>query len=324
MKKSWKEHLLSSGVPLEHSVCETVQSLGLTGPTEFKYERPNELGVPTVFSIDVHTSYVDTHYDQLWIDFFIECKYRHDNIKWIFTPEENNYSNFEFGERDLYNVLDEFADGFELAAPANPPDQSSRYSLCSRGIEILPHGPNPKSIDQAIQQLAYAVSDQTAEAIRHQMDHMLGHPSPVWLFVPIVVTTASLWRIRPGQTLDMIRGATDIDAIAEPRTVVVLHEPPDNLLRRFTRDKLKSQFSGKEQALLDGKLRKIGFHGFDFFCDVRATYYPSYWIICHFSHLKTELQGILDRFAHGNVVSKRKALRAHPSKSIQRMRSAPR
>jgi hypothetical protein len=317
MKKSWKEHLLSSGIPLEHSVAETVRSLGLTGPTEFKYERPNELGVPTVFSVDVHTSHVDTRYNQVWIDFFIECKYRHDSTNWVFTPEEDNYMNFEFGDRDLYNVLDEFSDGFELTAFPNPPDHSSRYPLCSRGIEILPQGPNPKSIDQAVQQLAYAVSDQTAEAIRHQMDHMLGHPSPVWLLVPIVVTTASLWRIRPGQTLDMIRNATDIDAIAEPKTVVVLHEPPDNLLRRFTRDKLKSHFSVKEQALLDGQLKKIGRHGFDFFCDVRATYYPSYWIVCHYSHLKTELQGILDRFGNGKALSKRKAIRPRPNKAVQ-------
>jgi hypothetical protein len=146
---------------------------------------------------------------------------------------------------------------------------------------------------------------------------MLGHPSPVWLLVPIVVTTASLWRIRPGQTLDMIRNATDIDAIAKPKTVVVLHEPPDNLLRRFTRDKLKSHFSDKEQTLLDGQLKKIGRHGFDFFCDVRATYYPSYWIVCHYSHLKTELQSILDRFGNGKAVSKRKAIRPRPNKAVQ-------
>lgn len=308
MNKSWKEHLLSSGVPLEHSVAETVQSLGLSGPTEFKYERPNELGIPTVFSVDVRAAQVNIRHSQVWIDFFIECKYRHDNIKWIFTPQEENYLTFEFNERDLYNVLDQFADGFKLNTSDDPSVQS-RYPLCSRGIEILPQGPNPKSIDQAVQQLAYAISDQTVEAIDHQTKHMLGRPSPVWLLVPIIVTTASLWRIRLGVTVDMIRKATDIDAIAEPRMIVVLHEPPDNLLRRFTRDRLRSRFSEQEQALLDRQLNRIGSHNFDFFCDVRATHYPSYWIICHYSQLKSELEFILDRFAGGNVVSRRKMQR---------------
>jgi len=318
MNKSWKEHLLSSGVPLEHSVAETVQGLGLSGPTEFKYERPNELDIPTVFSIDVHTSKVDIPPSKVWIDFFIECKYRHDSIKWIFTPQEENYLNFEFNERDLYNVLDQFADGFELIT-SDYPSVQSRYPLCSRGIEILPQGPNPKSIDQAVQQLAYAISDQTAEAIDHQTKHMLGHPSPVWLLIPIIVTTASLWRIRLGQTLDMIRKATDIDAIAEPRTIVVLHEPPDNLLRRFTKDTLKSRFSDQEQKLLDRQLKRVGSHNFDFFCDVRATYYPSYWIICHYSQLKSELEFILDRFSGIDVVSRRKMQRRGPNKRLQRI-----
>lgn len=315
MNKSWKEHLLSSGVPLEHSVAETVQSLGLSGPTEFKYERPNELGIPTVFSVDVHASQVNDSSSQVWIDFFIECKYRHDSIKWIFTPQEHNYLNFDFNERDLYNVLDQFSDGFELNISANPTFQS-RYPLCSRGIEILPQGSNPKSIDQAIQQLAYAISDQTAEAIDHQTKHMLGHPSPVWLLIPIIVTTASLWRIKPGQTIEMMRKATDIDAIAESKAIVVLHEPPDNLLRRFTRHRLDSRFSEQERALFDHQLERIGSHNFDFFCDVRATYYPSYWIICHHSQLKNELQFILDRFTGGSVVSRRKMHRGGPKQTV--------
>lgn len=303
MAKSWKDYLLSSGIPLEHSVREVIRSTGLTGPTEFKYEKPNELGIQTVFSVDVHTSYVGTPDNEVWIDFFIECKYRHDGTIWVFTPEEDNYTNFEFGERDLFNVLDEFTDGLELTSPT---EHSLCPPLCGNGIEILPQGSNPKSIDQAVQQLAYAISDQTAEAIRHQVDHLLGRTSPVWLLLGIVVTTASIWKIKPGQTLDMIRDASDISDVAESKDIVVLHGPPDNLLRQFTINRLKSEFSEKEQAHLDAKLEAIGHHGFDFFCDVRATYHPSYWIVCHYTHLKAQIEEILDRFGSGNVVSKRK------------------
>jgi hypothetical protein len=139
------------------------------------------------------------------------------------------------------------------------------------------------------------------------------------MLVGIVVTTAAIWRIRPGQTIDMIRDAADIEAVAEPKGVVVLHEPPDNLLRRFTMDRLKSRFSEKRQAYLDAKLEGIGRHSFDFFCDARATYYPSYWIICHYTHLKAELEGILNRFGTGSVLSKRKTSKRRPNKSFHRI-----
>lgn len=318
MSKSWKEHLLSSGIPLEHSVIETIQTLGLSGPTEFKYERPNELGIPTIFSVDVHASKVPIPPSQVWIDFLIECKYRHDSVKWIFTPEAHSYPNFEFDERHLYNVLDYFSDGFELNMSQHPFDHS-RYPLCSKGIEILPKGPNPKSIDEAMQQLAYAVSDQTAEAIEHQFKHLLGHPSPVWLLIPIIVTTAQLWLLKPNQTLDMIRNADDISNVAEPRKIVVLHEPPDNLLRRFSGDKLKSRVSEREEASLDHQLAAVGIHSFGFFCDLRATHYPSYWIICHHSELENELQFILHRFGDTDVVSKRKIKKGSPNKRLHRI-----
>lgn len=304
MNKSWKEHFLSSGVPLEHSVAETVRSLDLSGPRKFKYERPNELGIPTVFSVDIHASRVDIGSSPIWIDFFIECKYRHDSVSWIFTPEEQSYHNFEFGVEKLYNVLDDFSDGLIL----NPslPFEHDSHPLCNRGIEITEKGPNPKAIDQAIQQLAYAVADQTAEAIEHQARHLIGSPSPVWLLVPIVVTTATLWRMRAGQTLDMIRKATDVSEIADLTPLVVLHEEPDNQLRQFTRTRLKSRFPKEEQRSLSLKLKEFHRYDFNSFCDIRATHHPSYYIICDYTHLKEALQTILNTFSSAEAVSLRK------------------
>jgi hypothetical protein len=45
--KTWKDHLLSSGVPLEHTVAKALRSLGLMDVSEYKYVRSDEAGIPT-------------------------------------------------------------------------------------------------------------------------------------------------------------------------------------------------------------------------------------------------------------------------------------
>ena len=58
-KKKWKDHFLSSGIPLEHSVSEVLKSRDFFAPREYVYERPNEVGLRTQFSVDVYACYVD-------------------------------------------------------------------------------------------------------------------------------------------------------------------------------------------------------------------------------------------------------------------------
>ena len=59
-KKSWKDHLLSSGVPLEYAVARIFEQLEIWRPGEFRYERKDPDGVPRVFSVDVHSSHIDS------------------------------------------------------------------------------------------------------------------------------------------------------------------------------------------------------------------------------------------------------------------------
>src|SRR5437879_2998035 len=75
-QKTWKDHLLSSGLPLEQSVIGVLQTLGVNRPREYRYERLNEQGILTEFSIDVFASRMYEH--ALVLELLIECKYRHD------------------------------------------------------------------------------------------------------------------------------------------------------------------------------------------------------------------------------------------------------
>jgi len=89
-KKSWKDHLLSSGLPLEHSVIRELKQHGFLSPREFQYERKNEHGVPTLFSVDVEATNILAE-RKIWLDLLIECKYRHDSTQWVFNPDEYDW-----------------------------------------------------------------------------------------------------------------------------------------------------------------------------------------------------------------------------------------
>jgi hypothetical protein len=309
MKKSWKDALLSSGIPLEHTVAGIFRKLKLDEPIEFKYLRNNELGVSTVFSIDLQVSHIYLEHN-MWVDYFVECKYRHDSVNWVFTPEEKNWRNFEFDASDMFNVIDNVSDSLYLNLDKFGFSETN-YTLCNKGIELTTEGSNPKSIMQAIQQLAYAVGNQAPRAIEHQLEGMLGRPGPVWSLTPILVTTAQLWRIKPAQSLEMIRDASKLEDIADKCDSLVLHEPPDNLLRAYTNQKFASIFSAEQHNRLNKLFKAAGKNSFDFFIDVFSTYHPSYFLICHVSAFEQEVKGIMRLFDDETAIVKRPNEKIH-------------
>ena len=74
-------------------------------------------------------------------------------------------------------------------------DLRTQYPLCRKGIELLPRDANPKTIEQAVEQLRHAVVAKALDSLVHQVDDLLGAPTPLFVIVPIIVTTAELWRL---------------------------------------------------------------------------------------------------------------------------------
>jgi hypothetical protein len=293
-KKTWKDHLLSSGLPLEQSVANTLESLGIMDPREYKYERTNENGIPTVFSVDLRASVVGN----LWIDFFIECKYRHDNTKWIFTPNEytiwrdNSFSDAFIRLDSLtrskinHSYINKFSEG---------------YPLCGKGVELINNDANPKSIEQAIQQLKYALVEETADMLIHQTDDLLGTKPPVFVAVPIIVTTAEIWRLNPKTTIEMIRSATELHEVAQPQELVLTEQSPDNELTKHTLKRFKERIGDSQMSNFNAK-NKSPFHNYQHFLSFFSTYYPSYYFIVEYNHLEPALKSIITMFGDPEAV----------------------
>ncbi len=152
--KSWKDHLLSSGVPLEYSVRRIFEELGIHNPSEYRYVRKTARRVSRRYFLwtSIRRKLMFT---AICGSNIVECKYRHDGTNWVFVPQE--YGEF-FGPglADLFVTLDQCCLDRELDRSVLEKFRS-KYPLCAKGIELLPEDTNPKTIEQAVQQLRYAV-----------------------------------------------------------------------------------------------------------------------------------------------------------------------
>jgi hypothetical protein len=301
-KKTWKDHLLSSGVPLEYSVIRVFEELGIRDTGEYRYERKTLEGVAQIFSVDVHSAKIDVERD-LRIACFVECKYRHDGTNWIFMPRD--YGEF-FGPgfADLFVTLDQCCVNRKLDREILDKFED-RYPLCAKGIELLPDDANPKTIEQAVQQLRYAVVAMAMDAIDDQLFHPPDMTIPIWIIVPIVVTTAELWRLKVGMTVEDVRIAEDIKDVADPHDVLVLLQEPDNLNRKDTTDRFKQRFNSGEQSRLDDLFNQTNNHGFMNFMHSFSARAPSMFIVISYKRVKTAMNNLHNFLANDRLIIKR-------------------
>jgi hypothetical protein len=317
-KKKRKDYFLSSGLPLEYSVRQTLEDLDVWEAREYKYERVNEAGIPTLFSVDVHATKswygpkeTDNPY-HVYLELFVECKYRHDGIEWVFTPDE--FDSNELGPQfsEIFIILDSLTAEYKIDR-SELDSFSQFYDLCGKGIELSGAGSNPKSITQSIQQLRFAIADQVADALEHQVYPLLGPIEPLFIFVPIVVTTAKLRRMNPGITIEDIKNASELEDISEQKDLLILHERPDNELSKHTKKKLLDAFGSadirnklSERLASNHKTEFLSGKTSMFFSDVEGRFesyvnmfaarYPSLFLVIHYSRFKDAMTKLLSFF----------------------------
>jgi len=302
-KKGWKDHLLSSGVPLEYSVRRVFEELGIRQPEEFKYERKNADGVPQVFSVDIVSTGIDLQ-RRFWVESLVECKYRHDGTKWVFTPMEYQHDIYRPRFRDLFVTLDQCCPDKKLD-PTILNDLRDYFPLCGKGIELLPEDTNPKSIEQAVKQLRYGVIAKTVDALIHQIDKLLGDFIPIFVFLPIIVTTAELWRLKTNTTIEEIRAAEEISNVADRHDFVVLMEDPDNLDRRYTTTLLQESLDADQQAEMNRLLQETMKQTFPFFVDHFSAYVPSLFLVISYERFSSAMVMLHKFFGKDGLVQAR-------------------
>lgn len=300
MGKKWKDHLLSSGIPLEHDVKQILKKLAILAPKEYEFTRINQQGIPTTFSIDIYCSKVYGDL-KLWLDLLIECKYRHDNVKWFFISDSFDTILKSGIPRDAFIVLDQLTDGPKINREYLN-SFSKYYDLASRGIEILDKNHNPKGIREGIDQLRFGIVDLVGSALLHQINKSLGGKVPIWSIVPILLTTADLWITNPGFSMKKIRETENIEDIASKRDFLFLRMEPTNYLTTFSMKHLFEIFSHEQVARLETMYSTSKFLSYKGFINFFAYNYPVLFLIINFEHFEQTISQLFQFFGSSDML----------------------
>ena len=242
MSKAWQQTLLSSGLPLENDICSHLALRGCIGRFEYSYLKPDENSVDREFSYDVDASYIRGPY---FMNLMIECKYRHPGARWIFAPAEYGGPD-ELEANDFLHVIDDFMTPKFAYRHRFP---RTLAPLCSKGVELLADGANEKTITQATHQLAYALAPQLASSIDNQANRWLTKDI-AFFNIPIIITTAELFRLNEATTIQKIREAREIEDVASKSESLVLKYFPGADLQRYNRKVLQAHLDRSDAKKL--------------------------------------------------------------------------
>lgn len=285
MSNSWKDLLLKSGLPLENDIKRYLDSLGCISHFEFSYIKTDESKVDKEFTYDIDASYIQ---DQNFIDLMIECKYRHESVKWIFLPDKYGGPG-EIDPNSFIHPIDYFV---SLSFPYRYSFPITLAPLCSKGIEITPNSNNEKSITQAIYQLSYAFAPKIAESIEHQVYELLGGIEHIFYHIPIILTTAKLFRIKEDIAIPDIKQTDDINEIADEHDMLVMRHSIGKQLEEYNIgifDKLKNKIGFQQLYSKNNSFTDDIEH---LFAVISAFYCPQTILILNYS----EGCGCIERF----------------------------
>jgi hypothetical protein len=288
MTKSWKDLLLKSGLPLENDVKSYFDAQGCLSNFEYTYLRRDESQIEKEFSYDLDASLILTE-NRNWFDFLIECKYRHESTKWVFIPD--SYGGMDEVHQNCFlHPMDHFV---SMKFPFSGSFVEEFAPLCSRGVEIATTGDNDKSITQAVAQISYAFSKKVVAAIESQT----GEPTRfefINYHIPIIITTADLYRLREGVDIHKIKDAQELTDVADKHDCLVLKNITGSHLERYNLSVFEDYVSevGEEklQKHLNSHTKDLG----HLFSVISKHYCPSGILVVQFTNSNTGLEKLFN------------------------------
>lgn len=286
-KKSWKDHLLSSGIPLERDIKKYLDEAGCISDYEFSYFRPDENSVTKTFSYDIDASYIT---GEDFVNYMIECKYRHESTKWIFIPEEYFGPNEIFYNSFMHPNQHFVKRNFQFDTYYFP---RMLAPLCSKGIEIISSGTNEKSINQAIAQLSFAFAQKMIEDIYNQI--VIGSfENTIFYNVPIIITSAKLYRLNENIDISAIKKAEEIDDVATNYNCLVIRNIKNVALKKYNQSIFNKFLAETSNELLKSKLNSFN-DDLNFVFNVISEHYcPSTLLVVHYSESINGLEQVLN------------------------------
>lgn len=275
MAKSWKDYLLRCGLPLENDIKNYLNSKGCISSFEYSYLRMDESKIEKEFSYDIDAAYIK---GANFIELMVECKYRYETTKWVFTPQDYGGAD-EIDPNCFMHPSDHFVP-LEFPFKSTFPEQLA--PLCSKGVEVTTGGDNEKTITQAVSQLCYAFAPKIVSSIEHQIDRLLVHDY-IFYHVPVIVTTAELYRLRDDVNIERIKAAASLEEISEKHTCLVLKHSIGTHLEKYNSDIFDEYLAGVEEEKLKRNLSSFTDDLGHLFSVLAKHYSPQAFVVVHYS-----------------------------------------
>lgn len=233
MKSSkMKDTILKSGIPLEMSVVKKILKYNLEELGEIEYEREGK-----IFSTDIHAEkeFEISKNISILFNFVIECKYKTKNHKWFFMqfPRGNNYSMRSDARNEVFDELfwvlmhkmgyryDDFEDVCKLRR-----ENFFDVEVADKGVEIINDKFDPNTIKKALHQAVFGSVVVHKESMHYILENLplkLDSQSIedfykseedaaalISVTLPIIVTTAKLYRLQEDISLEDIENENDV------------------------------------------------------------------------------------------------------------------
>jgi hypothetical protein len=262
----WKDYLLKSGLPLEYEVKQFLDSRNCISSFEYSYLKPDENSIINEFSFDIDSAFIEKEH---FFKFLIECKYRDPSTNWFFLPTQYGGPS-ELRHTSFLHPNDHFTKATKF--PYRYPELPVFAKACQKGIEITSEGQNPKTITQAATQISYAMAEIIVDDMVHQIEEYLTTSEVIFYNIPIIITTANLYRINENVTIEDIKANDDILKIATKEDCIVLETKIGKDLEKHNRKVFQNFLSKYDRSKLNHKLKSFN-TDIDFVCSVISESY---------------------------------------------------
>lgn len=294
MNNKWKDYLLKSGVPLEYEIKTLLEGFSVLTSYEQTYLRKDKSNIETEFSYDLDCAYVKelSHFKLM-----IECKYRNESTNWLFLPDVDTRRNSM-----IYNSILHPNDYFTESNKFHFTLFEMPYlaPICAKGIEITTDGQNPKSITQAINQLSYGMARSMVDGFNVHLESNDGMENVIFYQIPIIVTTANLYRLKKDISISEIRNSSKIEDIAQKHDSLILNQNIGKDLEVYNKSVFNEILTRFDKQFLDRKLNKYE-DGVEQLIEVLSKYFcpQSILVINHSQESKgfQNLISLLDEIA---------------------------
>lgn len=297
-----KDTILKTGIPLEISVVKKILECGLDELGEVEYERDGK-----IFSTDIQTEkQVEISKNvSILFNFVIECKYKTKNHNWYFMqfPRGNNNSMRSETRNEVFDTVFwplihkigyRIKDKIDL--PILRTENFFDLKIADKGVEIINDKFDPNTIKKALHQAVFGSVIAHKESMHYIFENLPSkldsqslqdfyeneeHVSPIIsVTLPIIVTTAKLYRLQADISLEDIEHEKEIFNLFEEEKGIMLLNLNYKTVWNFS-----DEIFEREPLPIDDNIIKL-IKSSDKYFDTKWLHYcnPGYVYIINYEH----------------------------------------